>query len=428
MHYDEKTGAPIVDMRELRALEIAARCKIERTRNGYSVPAQSKTGCYRVTLRPEVSCECDNFALTRNACKHVLACRILEGREGVAPAPKMDTSAVPKRKTYAQPSWPAYSQAQQQEKDRLQVLLADLCGGFAEPAQHLGRRRVPLADRLFSMCFKVWSTLSSRRFNCDLEDAHERGHLSRALHPNKVNTFMDDAELAPCLRAMIARSALPLKAVETTFAVDSSGFSTNKFVRWYDEKYGVERSGHDWCKVHIAVGTKTQVITAAAIYDRDAADSPILPELIRKTHEAFKVEEVSADKGYLSVENVETVFAAGGVAFIAPKVNTTGAAGGLFERMYHYYLYRRDDFLAHYHKRSIVESVFSAIKRKTGDAVRSRNPAAMVNESYCKMICHNLWCLILSHFELGIETEFWRDGPADNPADPPALLPFARPC
>ena len=79
------------------------------------------------------------------------------------------------------------------------------------------------------------------------------------------------------------------------------------------------------------------MVPAAAIDNRDAADCPILPELLNTTRETFTVQEMSADKGYLSVENVEAVFDAGGVPFIAPKVNTTGAAGGLFEKMYHFY-------------------------------------------------------------------------------------------
>ncbi len=183
------------------------------------------------------------------------------------------------------------------------------------------------------------------------------------------------------------------------------------------------RSGHDWVKVHIATGVKTGVVTAAAIYGRDAADSPILPELVKGTAENFAVKEVSADKGYLSAENVEVVCAAGAAPFIAPKCNTTGAAGGLFEKMFHYYQFRREDFLQHYHKRSNVESTFSAIKRKFGDNVRSRAPAAMVNEVLAKLVCHNLCVVHSSHVELGIETVFWQDersGPAD-------VLPLVRP-
>ena len=105
-----------------------------------------------------------------------------------------------------------------------------------------------------------------------------------------------------------------------------------------------------------------------------------------------------------------------GVWLIAPKSNTTGAIGGRFEQMYHYYQFRREDFLKHYHKRSNVESLFSAVKRKFDDSVRSRNQTAMVNECLCKFLCNNLCCVILSQIELGIDAEFWdakNEGPKD---------------
>ncbi len=62
--------------------------------------------------------------------------------------------------------------------------------------------------------------------------------------------------------------------------------------------------------------------------------------------------------------------------------------------------YKHDEFLAHHHQRSNVESTFSAIKRKFGDSIRSRTPAAMANEVLCELVCHNLCCVILSQCEL----------------------------
>ena len=123
---------------------------------------------------------------------------------------------------------------------------------------------------------------------------------------NKVNVILETPEITPYLHDLIIRSGLPLRAVETDFAVDSSGFSVSKFVRWFDEKYGRERSGKDWVKVHLCVGVKTGVVTGAAIYDRDANDCPILPELVRATAKNFTVGEVSAGKGYLSAETWST--------------------------------------------------------------------------------------------------------------------------
>jgi transposase len=414
-----------MDMRELKALEIAARSRVTFDGKAWVVPSQSGNGTYRVTIGNPSSCTCEDFALRQLPCKHVIAARLVRERDGEPKAPPIDTDTLPKKPTYKQ-NWPAYNLAQTTERHRLRRLLAELASGVPPlpRSRPSGRLPTPMADQIFSVVYKVYSTLSTRRFNCDLQDAHEAGYLSAPVHFNKVNTFLCEEYMTPILRGLVERSALPLRAVETDFAVDSTGFGTCKFVRWFDEKYGVHRTGHDWVKVHIATGVRTNVVTAVEIKGRDAHDCPVLPELVTTTAKNFKIGEVSGDKGYLSVENVETIAALGGVPFISPKTNTTGNAGGLFERMFHYYQYRREEFLKHYHKRSNVESTFSAVKRKFGDALRSRNPVAMVNEALAKFICHNLCCVILSQIELGVEAEFWTDEP--QPADEPAIIPLRR--
>jgi transposase len=412
-----------MEMRELKALELAARARIVWQDDAWVVPSQSTGGTYRVTVWPGAeSCQCEDFQLRQQPCKHVIAARLVEERERHKPAPPIDTDTLPKKSTYPR-NWQAYDLAQTTERHRLQVLLADLCAGVPEPPYvGCGPHRVPLADRIFAVAYKVYCGLSTRRFGCDLSDAHDAGYLSRPLHFSKVSHYLCEPELTEPLRELVMRSALPLRAVERDFAVDSSGFSVSRFVKWTDEKYGVERSGHDWVKCHICVGVTTGIVTAVEIRDRDANDCPLLPPLVNATAQNFAMREVSADKGYLSAENVETIAAVGAAPFIAPKSNTTGAIGGLFERMYHYYSFNREDFLRHYHKRSNVESVFSAVKRKFGDSVRSRNDAAMVNEVLCKFLCNNLCCVILSQIELGIEAAFWdrKDEPAAD------VLPLAR--
>jgi hypothetical protein len=174
--------------------------------------------------------------LTGKTCKRVHAARFARERDHGGLTPKLDTDAVPKRPTYKQ-DWPAYNVAQHVERHRLQVLLADLCAGVEKPPRAAtGRPPVPLADRVFASVYKVYSLLSSRRFARDLADAHANGFLSRPLHPNRVNCFLESEDLTPALHGLITRCSLPLRAVETEFAVDSTGFSTSRFVRWYDEK------------------------------------------------------------------------------------------------------------------------------------------------------------------------------------------------
>lgn len=75
-------------------------------------------------------------------------------------------------------------------------------------------------------------------------------------------------------------------------------------------------------------------------------------------------------------------------------------------------------------KRSNAESTFSMVKAKFRDHVRSKTDVAMKNEVFCKLLCHNICCLIQSQCELGIEARFWPD---DTPTDAPVTLPFSRP-
>jgi len=76
-----------------------------------------------------------------------------------------------------------------------------------------------------------------------------------------------------------------------------------------------------------------------------------------------------------------------------------------------------------YHKRSNVESTFSAVKRKFGDSVISKTDTAMVNEVLCKFLCHNLTCLIQEQETLGITPIFWKDEQLAD-GEKPAILPM----
>src|SRR5690242_1172609 len=118
-----------MDMRELKALEIAARSKIVFADGAWIVPSQSTKRTYRVILAEQGdSCECEDYALHKLPCKHVHAARLARERDFGGKSPIVVTEPIPKRPTYKQ-NWVAYNEAQLTEKKRLQVLLADLCRG-----------------------------------------------------------------------------------------------------------------------------------------------------------------------------------------------------------------------------------------------------------------------------------------------------------
>jgi transposase len=408
-----------MDPREERGLEIANTKKLKQNQFGiWHVPSQTGVGEYFVNLsdvnRPV--CSCPDFEERDKPCKHIYAVAYFvvrgKGRDGSMTAIEMtaiETVNDETRKTYPQ-NWTAYNAAQTNEQDKFQELLRDLCSGVDQPqGQRRGRPSIPLSDAIFAAAFKVYSCFSGRRFMSDLRDAHRRGMISRVPHYNSIFNYLEDERLTPILYDLIRQSSLPLASVEVNFAVDSTGFSTCRFQRWYDQKYGRMRGQADWVKAHVMCGVKTNIITAVEIGGKTAGDSPFLKPLVTRTAEAFRIEEVSADKAYSADKNINLIAGFNATPYIPFKSHVTGIGSVLWQHMYHFFMFKRETFLSHYHKRSNIESTFSMLKRKFGDSLRSKTDTAMVNETLCKVLCHNLVVLIHEMHELGIETVLWQD-------------------
>ncbi|HLX59280.1 MAG TPA: transposase [Ktedonobacteraceae bacterium] len=401
-----------MNVREQKGKEIASRLKIERKDNKWIVPSQTGKGKYTVDIEGKIPhCTCPDYELRGLKCKHIYA---VEFSIKTETNHETQTTTITKttRITYKQ-DWPMYNEAQTHEKALFQSLLYDLCHGIEDPVQTNGRPRFPLRDMAFSAAFKVYSTVSTRRFMCDLSDAHTKGYIEKVPHFNSILNYLDSESLTPILRDLIQTSSLPLKSVEVDFAVDSSGFSTSRYVRWYNARYGHEQDNHDWMKVHLMTGVKTNIVTSVEITGRYSHDSLQFKPLVKTTARNFRMRDVPADKAYSSRANLELVKKLGATPFIPFKSNATGEAEGsvVWEQLYHYYQLNREDFLSHYHKRSNVESTMWMIKSKFDEHIRSKTDTAITNELLCKVLCHNICVVISSMYELGIEPTFCAELP-----------------
>ena len=405
------------DVRRQRGLAIAATVPITPKRKGeWLVPAQSQMGTYRVIKGEHgFHCSCADFELRGQTCKHGYAVEFFLRRETTPDGTVIETRAA--RITYGQ-NWSAYNRAQTSEKEQFCALLRDLVSSVPTPEQKRGRPCLPLSDMLFSAAFKVYSTVSARRFMTDLRAAADLGMIDKTPHYNSIFNVLDREDLTPILSELITRSAMPLKGLETQFAVDSTGFGTQSFYRHFSAKYGREQVTRDFIKLHAIIGARTNVIAAAKVTGREIGDAPVLPELAQTTAQNFTMEQVSADKGYSSHANIETINYLGATPFIAFKDNAVGnTKSPLWNKAFHYFQMKRDEFLALYHRRSNVESTFSAIKRKFGDTIRSKTAVAQRNELLLKVLCHNIVCVIHEISESGATGVF----PALNPCTEKAL-------
>src|SRR5262249_52261239 len=132
--------------------------------------------------------------------------------------------------------------------------------------------------------------------------------------------------------------------------------------------------------------------------------------LVNDTARYFQMSEVSADKAYSGYSTHRLVDSKNATPYIEFKAGSTDKGKcEIWNKMYHYYQFKRDELMAHYHKRSNVETTFSMMKAKFGAFIRSKLPVAQVNEVLCKVLAHNLCCVIQSMYELGIQATFWAE-------------------
>lgn len=407
-----------MSIRETKGLVIANQAKITRKGNLYLVPSQAGRGHYTVDAEAQ-RCSCPDFEFRRSACKHIFAVSIHIERtqtvtttttqtpDGEATVTQtVETVKVEKRVTYAQ-NWPSYNRAQANEKSEFLALLHELCQGIEEPVQTFGRPRLPLADIIFGVVYRTYSTFSGRRFTSDLRDAYAKGYVSQLPSYNSLFDYLKMESLTPYLKELITLGSLPLKSVESDFAVDSSGFSTCNYTRWFDVKYG-DGDARNWIKLHLMCGVKTNIVSSVEVSRAYSTDYNYFKPLVDKTAQSgFEMAEVSADKAYLGNSNFKAALRHGAIPYIPFKTNSQpDGNGALWARIYHYYNFKRDEFLTHYHKRSNVETTFSMIKAKSGERLRCKTTAAQINEVLCKVLAHNLCVLVQSMYELGVDAAF----------------------
>ena len=390
-----------VESRQIKGQQIADNGKIKFERGIHFVPSTTTQGKVYKVNSTTLECNCPDYSFRKEPCKHAYAVASQQG--------KVDNSNVaefPKNR-YGQ-KWAIYNKSQTTEKSEFLRLISDLTRDIHEPQQTNGRPALPLGDMVFAIVYKVYSQMSSRRFTTDIEAAHAQGYIDECPHFNSLIRYMDKESLTPILESLIEATAQPLSALETSFAVDSTGMSISNSVSWHRAKHQdkamLERK--NWIKLHCAVGIKTNVISSCKITDKHGHDHSNFIPVMDATRKNFDVKEVMADKAYSSKEHV-TYSDLHGISPYIPFKDSVQSynvdQNPRWSRYYHYFALNRSEFIAKYNMRSNVETTFHMLKSKFGGLLKSRTFNGQRNEALCKVICHNICCLIQAINEFGIE-------------------------
>jgi len=372
----------------------------------YSVRSQQGIGEYVVTIKDgQYKCNCPDCIINNCECKHIIAVKEFIRRNDLARHERRNENPTADTR-----DWNAYTLAQKSEYELFPIYLRQLVDLIAEPERkitaHSGRKPTPLSDKVFMAVSKVASMLSSRRAFGEIADAVDSNLLPKEYSYNAVNVFLSNPENTPLLRELVRMSAYPLKNIEKSFAVDSSGFGTYQYGDWMPNKWeGVKRQ-HTFVKAHIICGVMSNIITDAVVTDSTVGDSKVLPQLVEGTTGRFKADEVLADAGYMSNDNYDAIQKCGAKGFIEFKDNVTGAGSPAWREAVVRFITKQEEFYKAYNKRNNVETTFNSIKTKYQEKVKSKTTNAQINELYCKIIAYNISVVIRMAHSDNIEVMF----------------------
>lgn len=186
------------------------------------------------------------------------------------------------------------------------------------------------------------------------------------------------------MRRLIGRLSKKLIA-----AADSSGLSTKNSSVWFDIRIKRKNKRKDCVKLHIIIDVERGYIIDYHVTGGTSNDCPILKKLLRNIRTLFKF---VADSGYLSRENCILIGERKGKPYILPKKNSSAKPKGSTEWKLMITAWKQDEdgFKQEYHCRSIVEAVFSALKRRFGSFLRSIKKWYQRKETTIKVLCYNI--------------------------------------
>jgi len=177
-----------------------------------------------------------------------------------------------------------------------------------------------------------------------------------------------------------------LTGSDWTLAIDSTGIKVSDRGEWMREKWHVHRG---WIKVHMAVEVVSGAIVDIQVSDEAASDAPFLPGLVEQAAGLLpgRIARVTADGAYDTFENFDFLASRGIDPAIKLRKNASMKCGGnsfarpkavrelrtLGEEEWK----RRHQ----YNMRWKSETGFSAVKRRVGEAVRSKRPDLALKEA-----------------------------------------------
>lgn len=202
-------------------------------------------------------------------------------------------------------------------------------------------------------------------------------------HHTTLYYFARDRLTDDKLQAMLAAVIDSVGHKKTTLAIDSTGLSVTSASAHFVARSGRKCKGYVQMTLAATVGS--QLVASVQTRDGPHGDARcLIPAVKQAQANGVLIHEVLADAGYDSNRNHRWCRDHGLQAWIPPIVRSpSGAIGGVDRE-------RCANRPKRYGKRWHVESVFSAIKRRTGACIAARKPTTQKIEAILKAVAYSV--------------------------------------
>ena len=261
--------------------------------------------------------------------------------------------------------------------------------------QLMGRPIANFKDIIKSLLVMSYNGMSYRRTQSDLKWMHDEGLITRVPPRSTLNDYSKDCDTREIIEKLIQASSLFFIDEEDTVIIDSTWFGLRMYTGGY-RKVHDKRSGslYKVRKLHIACLKNSKIIAYAKASRGTEHDSPFFEKIVRGVSKlGFSLKTILADSGYLSKDNYALCKELGILnAFIDFKSNITGKRGksDLWREKFKLYKEQKEIWNKTYRFRVIVEGIFSTIKRKNLNYLRSKKETAQDVEVLLKALVYNL--------------------------------------
>ncbi len=208
------------------------------------------------------------------------------------------------------------------------------------------------------------------------------------------------------IRKVMNRVTRFLRRKKMNIAVDTTGFSTHNSSTWYDIRIERHGSRRDCIKLHVSVDIDTGVIHWFTITPWNRHDSKEFEHLIKHLPE---LGNVLGDKAFSSRNNCQLIADKNGTPYLCFKKNARSNAKSKPAWIVSFRAHKQDSdaWLTVYHLRSIIESVFSSIKKRWGSFLLSRKRWMQKKELALKVFSYNIKQVLMVRYAKERKVPLW---------------------